>query len=66
MEVPNTLLAAIKAAQEVDTFKINSPFTVFVPTDETFIELQASTIDVLLKGIPSSRKSQFCNCDVSK
>ncbi|WP_175586638.1 MULTISPECIES: fasciclin domain-containing protein [unclassified Nostoc] len=46
MEVPNILVAAIKAAQEVDTFKSNSPFTVFVPTEETFIELQSSTIDV--------------------
>ncbi|WP_104906899.1 fasciclin domain-containing protein [Nostoc sp. 'Lobaria pulmonaria (5183) cyanobiont'] len=45
------LIAAIKAAKGVDTFKGNSPFTVFVSTDETFAELQASTIDAVLKNI---------------
>ncbi|MHC5762408.1 fasciclin domain-containing protein [Nostoc sp.] len=33
----------MKAAKGVDTFKGNSPFTIFVPTDETFAELQANT-----------------------
>ncbi|MBN3883601.1 MAG: fasciclin domain-containing protein [Nostoc sp. JL34] len=37
------LISAIKAAKGVDTFKGNSPFTIFVPTDETFAELQANT-----------------------
>ncbi|MEH2278875.1 MAG: fasciclin domain-containing protein [Nostoc sp.] len=50
------LVAAIKAAKRVDIFKGNSPFTVFVPTDKTFIELQASTINVLLKKTPKLKK----------
>lgn len=29
--------------RELDTLKGNSTFAVFVPTDKTFIELQAST-----------------------
>ncbi|MEH2332348.1 fasciclin domain-containing protein [Nostoc sp.] len=33
------LVTAIKAAKGVDTFKGNSTFTVFVPTDQTFPEL---------------------------
>ncbi|WP_375474814.1 fasciclin domain-containing protein [uncultured Nostoc sp.] len=40
----------------VDTFKGNSPFTVFVPTHETFAELQASTIDAVLKDISKLNK----------
>ncbi|MEI1373866.1 fasciclin domain-containing protein [Nostoc sp. UHCC 0926] len=52
MKVPiNMLVAALKAAKGVDTFKGNSLFTVFVPADNTFTQLQASTIDALLKDI---------------
>ncbi|MHC5597560.1 MAG: fasciclin domain-containing protein [Nostoc sp.] len=37
------LISAIKAAKGVDTFKGNTPFTIFVPTDETFAKLQVNT-----------------------
>ena len=44
-----TLVAAIKAADLVDTLKGPGPFTVFAPTDEAFAKLPAGTLDSLLK-----------------
>jgi uncharacterized surface protein with fasciclin (FAS1) repeats len=44
-----TLVAAVKAADLVDTLKGDGPFTVFAPTDEAFAKLPAGTIDNLLK-----------------
>ncbi len=43
-----TLVAAIKAADLVDTLKGPGPFTVFAPTDEAFAKLPAGTVDSLL------------------
>ncbi len=48
----NTLVAAVKAANLVDTLKGSGPFTVFAPTDEAFAKLPAGTVDALLKDIP--------------
>lgn len=48
----NTLVAAIKAANLVDTLNGAGPFTVFAPTDEAFAKLPAGTVDALLKDIP--------------
>lgn len=45
----NTLVAAVKAADLVDTLKGKGPFTVFAPTDEAFAKLPAGTLDDLLK-----------------
>lgn len=45
----NTLVAAIQAADLVDTLKSDGPFTVFAPTDEAFSALPAGTIEYLLK-----------------
>lgn len=45
----NTLVAAVKAADLVDTLKSDGPFTVFAPTDEAFGKLPAGTLDDLLK-----------------
>ncbi len=45
----NTLVAAVKAADLVDTLKGTGPFTVFAPTDEAFAKLPAGTLDDLLK-----------------
>jgi uncharacterized surface protein with fasciclin (FAS1) repeats len=45
----NTLVAAVKAADLVDTLKSEGPFTVFAPTDEAFAKLPAGTLDDLLK-----------------
>ena len=45
----NTLVAAVKAAELVDTLKGTGPFTVFAPTDAAFAKLPAGTLDDLLK-----------------
>ncbi len=52
----NTLLAAAKAANLVDTLKGAGPFTVFAPTDDAFAKLPAGTVDALLKDIPKLTK----------
>lgn len=44
-----TLVAAVKAADLVETLKGEGPFTVFAPTDEAFAKLPAGTVDNLLK-----------------
>lgn len=44
-----TLVAAVKAADLVDTLKGEGPFTVFAPTDAAFEKLPAGTLDTLLK-----------------
>jgi uncharacterized surface protein with fasciclin (FAS1) repeats len=45
----NTLVAAVQAADLVDTLKGDGPFTVFAPTDEAFAKLPAGTVEDLLK-----------------
>lgn len=44
-----TLVAAVKAADLVETLKSKGPFTVFAPTNEAFAKLPAGTVDNLLK-----------------
>lgn len=44
-----TLVAAVTAADLVDTLKGEGPFTVFAPTDEAFTALPAGTVEDLLK-----------------
>jgi uncharacterized surface protein with fasciclin (FAS1) repeats len=44
-----TLVAAVKAAELVETLKGKGPFTVFAPTDEAFAKLPKETLDGLLK-----------------
>jgi uncharacterized surface protein with fasciclin (FAS1) repeats len=44
-----TLVAAVKAAELVDTLKGDGPFTIFAPTDEAFGKLPEGTLDELLK-----------------
>jgi uncharacterized surface protein with fasciclin (FAS1) repeats len=44
-----TLVAAVTAAELVDTLKGDGPFTVFAPTDEAFGKLPEGTLDDLLK-----------------
>jgi uncharacterized surface protein with fasciclin (FAS1) repeats len=45
----NTLVAAVQAADLVDTLKGEGPFTVFAPTDEAFAKLPDGTVENLLK-----------------
>src|SRR6478735_10182625 len=44
-----TLVAAVKAADLVDTLKGDGPFTVLAPTDEAFAKLPKGTVETLLK-----------------
>ena len=44
-----TLVAAVQAAELVDTLKGEGPFTVFAPTDEAFAALPEGTVENLLK-----------------
>jgi len=44
----NTLVAAVSAADLVDTLKSDGPFTVFAPTDTAFAALPAGTVETLL------------------
>jgi len=45
----NTLVAAVKAADLVETLQGPGPFTVFAPNDEAFAKLPKGTVDDLLK-----------------
>ncbi|MEM1194738.1 MAG: fasciclin domain-containing protein [Pseudomonadota bacterium] len=53
--VHKTLVAAVKAADLVDTLKSAGPFTVFAPTDTAFAKLPEGTVDTLIK--PSSKST---------
>ena len=44
-----TLVAAVKAANLVETLQGPGPFTVFAPTNAAFARLPAGTVDSLLK-----------------
>jgi transforming growth factor-beta-induced protein len=44
-----TLVAALQAADLVETLQGEGPFTVFAPTDEAFAKLPAGTLEDLLK-----------------
>ena len=44
----STLVAAVQAADLVDTLKGEGPFTVFAPTDEAFAALPEGTVEMLL------------------
>ena len=45
----NTLVAAVQAADLVETLQGDGPFTVFAPTDAAFAALPAGTVEDLLK-----------------
>ena len=48
-----TLVAALQAADLVETLQGEGPFTVFAPTDDAFAKLPEGTVDALLKDIPA-------------
>jgi uncharacterized surface protein with fasciclin (FAS1) repeats len=48
-----TLVAALTAADLVETLRGEGPFTVFAPTDEAFALLPEGTVEDLLKDIPT-------------
>ena len=45
----NTLVAAVKAADLVETLSGDGPFTVFAPSDEAFAALPDGTVEELIK-----------------
>jgi uncharacterized surface protein with fasciclin (FAS1) repeats len=47
-----TLVAAVTAADLVETLKGDGPFTVFAPTDDAFSLLPEGTVPTLLENIP--------------
>lgn len=47
-----TLVAALQAAELVDTLAGEGPFTVFAPTDEAFAALPEGTLEALLADVP--------------
>jgi len=49
-----TLVAAVKAADLVETLQGDGPFTVFAPTNAAFEKLPAGTVETLLK--PENKK----------
>lgn len=48
-----TLVAALQAADLVETLAGPGPFTVFAPTDDAFAKLPAGTVEALLGDIPA-------------
>jgi len=50
-----TLVAAVKAADLVDTLSSKGPFTVFAPTNDAFAKLPDGTVQTLLK--PENKKA---------
>ncbi|MGK7947705.1 MAG: fasciclin domain-containing protein [Xenococcaceae cyanobacterium] len=48
----STLVAAVKAANLVDTLKSPGPFTVFAPNDAAFAKLPPGTIQTLVQNPP--------------
>ena len=46
----STLVAAVKAADLVETLNSAGPFTVFAPTNDAFGKLPAGTVETLLKA----------------
>ena len=51
-----TLVAALTAANLVQTLKGPGPFTVFAPTDDAFKKLPPGTVEGLLKDLPKLTK----------
>jgi transforming growth factor-beta-induced protein len=48
-----TLVAALTAADLVDTLSSGGPFTVMAPTDDAFAKLPEGTVEALLADIPA-------------
>ncbi|MEZ6143145.1 MAG: fasciclin domain-containing protein [Zavarzinella sp.] len=62
----NTLVAAVKAAELVETLKGKGPFTVFAPTDEAFAKLGDATIKKVLADKELLKKILLAHVVVGK
>ena len=60
----NTLVAAVKAADLVETLQGPGPFTVFAPTDDAFAKLDAGTVEDLLKPENKAHLVAILTCHV--
>lgn len=59
-----TLVAAVKAADLVDTLSGPGPFTVFAPVNAAFEALPAGTVDELLKPENKDQLTKVLTCHV--
>jgi uncharacterized surface protein with fasciclin (FAS1) repeats len=59
-----TLVAAVKAADLVDTLTGEGPFTVFAPTNDAFAALPEGTVDTLLKPESKGQLTKVLTCHV--
>jgi uncharacterized surface protein with fasciclin (FAS1) repeats len=59
-----TLVAAVEAADLVETLSGEGPFTVFAPTNAAFDALPAGTVDTLLKPENKEQLSKVLTCHV--
>jgi len=59
-----TLVAAVQAADLVDTLSGEGPFTVFAPTDAAFGMLQQGTVESLLEPGNKARLQKVLTCHV--
>ncbi|TMV12780.1 fasciclin domain-containing protein [Arenibacterium halophilum] len=59
-----TLVAAVKAADLVDTLAGPGPFTVFAPTNAAFDMLQKGTVETLLKPENKEMLTKVLTCHV--
>ena len=59
-----TLVAAVQAADLVETLKGAGPFTVLAPTNEAFAALPAGTVENLLKPENKEQLAKILTCHV--
>ncbi|MBT9383414.1 fasciclin domain-containing protein [Pseudooceanicola sp. CBS1P-1] len=60
----STLVAAVKAADLVDTLSGDGPFTVFAPTDAAFAMIDKDTLNTLLMPEHKAQLQQILTCHV--
>jgi uncharacterized surface protein with fasciclin (FAS1) repeats len=59
-----TLVAAVKAADLVETLSGEGPFTVFAPTNDAFAALPEGTVETLLKPENKDQLAKILTCHV--
>ena len=62
--VHGTRVAAVNAADLVETLTAPGPYTVFAPTDDAFSALPAGTVDTLLKPENKDMLTKVLTCHV--
>ena len=62
--INTTLVAAVQAADLVETLRGEGPFTVFAPTDEAFAMLPEGTVDTLLMPENKAQLQQILTAHV--